>query len=121
MASRYEISRICRLLITVEYNVFLLCKTFLAFYLHYFARQYDQTIAYQYLREGRIAFRTFGDVLKVVYPAPDLFDRLVKFYSEEGNEPNLASTQRKIICMFQDVIQTAKNEENLSKNTDNND
>lgn len=54
------------------------------------------SIAAEYLREGRIVLRTFGDVLHDVYHLPDLFDRLVSFYMAEGDEQNLASTQRKI-------------------------
>ncbi len=54
------------------------------------------TVAAQYLREGKIELRTFGDVLKDVYPEADLFEKLVKFFSEDCDDPNPASTQRKI-------------------------
>lgn len=54
------------------------------------------TIAAEYLREGRIVLRTFGDVLHDIYRGPDLFDRLVLFFSHDQSDPNISSTQRKI-------------------------
>ena len=53
------------------------------------------SIAAQYLREGRIVLRSFGDVLQEVYPAPDAYRRLIEFFHADG-EDNLQSTQRKI-------------------------
>ena len=53
-------------------------------------------IAAQYLREGRIVLRTFGDVLREVYPAPDILSRLSDFFSADDPGASQQSVQRKI-------------------------
>lgn len=53
-------------------------------------------IAAQYLREGRILLRTFGDVLHDVYPSSDILTRLTDFFIADDTSASTLSIQRKI-------------------------
>ena len=53
-------------------------------------------IAAQYLREERIVLRTFGDVLREVYPHDDILRRLTDFFVAEEPNANSTSVQRRI-------------------------
>ncbi len=63
-------------------------------------RKMTPAIAAKYLREGRIVLRTFGDVLREVYPSPDILSRLTDFFADSSS--SRASAQRKVRNWIED-------------------
>ena len=58
--------------------------------------QMTPSMAVRYLREGRIPLRSFADTLRGMYAAPDLAERLVRFYMQVEPDANHGSVSRRV-------------------------
>lgn len=58
--------------------------------------QMSPKVAAEYLKEERICLRSFGQVLREMYPAPDLQGRLVEAFCQDDPEAQPKSVARKV-------------------------
>lgn len=61
-----------------------------------FSQQMTPEMAASYLREGRIALRSFGEVLRKFYPAGDILPRLIAAFQQESPELSSDAVSKKL-------------------------